>query len=96
MDLRKLESAIRRNLILSFNDGYSIGISFPDDKRVKLLNRTEDLSVVVEFDNLKLLRERNSLYCEVKSDVYFDLDTFNDMYKCVREAVRYMFETGEY
>lgn len=95
MDLQKLEIAIRKNLILNFSDGYSIDISFPDDKRVKLLNRTEDLSVVVEFDNLKLLRERNYLYCEVKSDVYFDLDIFNSMYKSVREAVKYLIELGD-
>lgn len=96
MDLKKLEIEIRENLILNFNDGYTISISFPDDKRVKLSNGSEDLSVIVEFDNLKLLREKNSLRCEVRSNVYFDLDTFNKMYKCIREAIRYMFETGGY
>lgn len=90
MDLEKLEIVIRKNLVLNFKDGNSIGISFPDDKRVKLLNRTEDLSVVVEFDNLKLLKERNFLNCEIKSNVYYDLNTFNNMYKCVREAVKYL------
>nr|DAN63692.1 MAG TPA: hypothetical protein [Herelleviridae sp.] len=88
MDLEKLEIAIRKNLVLNFEDGKSVGISFLDDKRVKLLNRTEDLSVVVEFDDLKALKERNYLYCEVKNDVYFDLNTVNIMYKCVREAIK--------
>ena len=96
MDLKKLEIEIRENLILNFKDGYTISISFPDDKRVKLSNGSEDLSVIVEFDNLKLLRERNFLHCEIRSNVYFNLNTFNNMYKSVREAVRYMFETGEY
>ena len=96
MDLKKLEIEIRENLILNFKDGYTISISFPDEKRVKLSNGSEDLSVVVEFDNLKLLREKNSLCCEVRSGVDFNLDTFNNMYKSVREAVRYMFETGGY
>ena len=88
MDLEKLEITIRKNLILNFEDGNSIGISFPDDKRVKLLNRTEDLSIVVEFDNLKLLKERDYLYCEIRNVIYFDLDTVNIMYKCVREAIK--------
>lgn len=88
MDLEKLEIAIRKNLITNFNDGNSISISFPDDKRVKLLNRTEDLSVVVEFDDLKLLKERNLLYCEVKNNIFYNLNTINIMYKCVREAIK--------
>lgn len=38
MDLEKLEVVIRRNLISKFEEGNSIGISFPCNKRVKLVN----------------------------------------------------------
>lgn len=95
MDLEKLEIVIRKNLITNLNDGNSISISFSDNKRVKLSNWSEDLSVIVEFDNLKLLKERNFLKCEVKSDVYFKLNIINTMYKCVLEAVRYLIELGD-
>lgn len=95
MDLQKLEVAIRKNLILNFSNGYSVGISFLDDKRVKLLNESENLSILVEFDKLKLLKERNFLKCEVKSDVYFNLNIINNMYKCVLEAVKYLIELGD-
>lgn len=93
MDLERLEIIIRKNLITDFNDGNSIGISFPNNKRVKLLNRTEDLSIVVEFDNLKLLEEKNLLYCEVKNNIFYNLNTINIMYKCVREAVKYLIKS---
>lgn len=95
MDLQKLEIAIRKNLILDFDDWYTIGISFPSEKRVKLLNRSEKFSILVDFSNLKLLKEKNFLKCEVKSDTYYDLKVINILYRCIREAVKYLIGLGD-
>ena len=90
MDLEKLEVVIRRNLISKFEEGNSIGISFPCNERVKLVNYIESLSIIVE------LREEKFLYCEVKSNFYHDLNMFNTMYECVKEAIKYLSEIGEF
>lgn len=92
MDLIKLESKIRENLNATFEDGYSIGISFPNSDRVKLSNGTGDLTIVVEFDNL----DGNNLhYCEVKCTYFLYIKVINDMYDCVVNALNILMEVVE-